>query len=194
MKFFTNLVRPSTCPLVYMLILLILISCNTTKQLHQDKTNITTETSTHETTVTNSQVISNTRVTITQDTSILLKGNEITIIANFNSLLIGDTSYASDNNMLLKTFYDSLTKTIKTQATSKAQTVSFKYHKITEKQELQTSTVTSTKQDQQKQRVLSVNKNKEITRSSLPWWLIVIMIVIVIVIIGLAVLKLKRYI
>lgn len=194
----TNLVHPSTCPLVYMLILSILLSCilsacTSTRQLHQDKTNITTETSSHETTVTNSQVISNTRVTETQDTSILLTCSELIISAKVNTLLSGDTILAADVNLLLKTFYDSLTKTIKTQARAKPKTVSFKYHKITERQELQTGTITSIKKEQQKQTVQTVNKDKKVTRSSLPWWLILIIIVAVIALIGWAVLKQKRY-
>jgi hypothetical protein len=65
--------------------------------------------------------------------------------------------FRGGDNLLLKTFYDSLTKTIKTQATAKSQIVSFKYQKITEKQELQTGTVTSTKQEQLKQSFQFVN-------------------------------------
>jgi hypothetical protein len=169
----------------------ILSSCNTTKQLHQVKTNITTETSTHETTITNSQTISTTKVIESQDTSVLVKGSELTSSANFNNLLSGDTIFATGENLLLKTFYDSLTKTIKTQATTPPHSVSFKYQKITEKNELQIGSVTSTKQYQQKQMVQSEKKDKEITRSSFPWWLIVIIIVVVIGIIGWAILKFK---
>jgi hypothetical protein len=172
----------------------ILSSCTSTKQLHQSKTNITTETSTQETTVTNSQILSNTRITETHDTSILLSGFELTTTANFNSLFSGDTIFATGENLLLKTFYDSLSKTIKTQATSKPQTVSFKYQKITERQELKTGIVTSTKQEQQQQSIQTVNKDKEFTRQSLPWWFIVFIIVAVIGIIGWVVLKLKRFI
>jgi hypothetical protein len=185
-------VHPSVCPLVHLLILLILTSCITTKQLHQGKTNITTESSTKETIVNNSQIISNTRVTESQDTSVLLKGSELFSSAKFNSLLSGDTIFASDANMILKTFYDSLSKTIKTQATISPKTVLFKYQKITLKQVLETGTITSTKLVQQKQSIQSVNKDKDIARSSLPWWLIVIIFVIVSATIGWVFLKLKH--
>lgn len=194
-NFFT--LRKSACQLFYLFILLILSSCmsscTTSRQLHQDKTSITTETSTHETTVTNSQMISNTRVTETQDTSVLLKSSELIISSKFNSLLAGDTIFAIGENLLLKTFYDSLTKTIKTQATTKPQTVSFKYQKITERQVLQTGSVISTKQEQYKQMVQSENKEKEINRSSLPWWVVFIIMVAFIAIILWGVLKFKHF-
>ena len=174
--------------------LLILESCTTTKQLHQDKTNITTETSTHETTVANSQVISNTKIIESQDTSVLIQGSELTSSATFNNLLSGDTIFSTGENLLLKTFYDSLSKTIRTQAIAKPQTVTFKYQKITEQQLIQTDNLTSTKQEDKKQIVQSVNKDKVVTRSSLPGWLIVVIILVFIGIIGWAVLKLKRFI
>jgi hypothetical protein len=185
-------VRLSARPLVYLLILLILASCSTTKQLHQDKTKITTETSTHETTVSNSQVISNTRVIESQDTSVLLKGSELTASANFNNLLAGDTIFATGENLLLKTFYDSLTKTIKTQATAKPREVSFKYNKITERQELQTGTTTATKEEQQKQTVQSEKKVKSISRSSLPTWLLILIIIIIVSLLFFLFLKFKH--
>lgn len=150
----TNLITHSTFSF-HFFFLFILSSCTTTKQLHQDKTNITTETSAQETTVSNSRVISITKIIESQDTSVLVKGSEVNSFANLNTILSGDTVFASGENLLLKTFYDSLTKTIKTQAIVKFQTVSFKYQKITEQQLIQTGNITSTKQEDKKQMVQS---------------------------------------
>ena len=172
----------------------ILSACTSTKQLTLDKSKITSENSSTERVVSNSQVISSTRVVESQDTSLVLEGHELYGSCKVSNLLSGDTIFSTDANLSLKTWYDSLSKTIQTRATANPQTVSFKYQKITEKQELQTGIVTSTKQEQQKQSIQSVNKDKQITRSSLPWWLIAILIVIVIGASVLAAMKLNHYI
>jgi len=56
-----------------------------------------------------------------------------------------------------------------------------------------TGSVTTNKQEQQKQMIQTENKDKKVQRNSLSWWLIGIMILIVIGILGWAILRFKRY-
>ena len=170
----------------------ILAACTSTKQLNRDKTKITSESSSSETIVSNSQVISSTRVVESQDTSLVLQGHELIGSGKVKNLLSGDTMFSTDASLTLKTWYDSLTKTIKTQATAKPREVPFKYNKITERQELQTGTTTSTKQEQQKQTVQTYKKEKTVSRSTLPIWLIIVIFITVLGVILFFVLKLKH--
>ena len=158
----------------------ILAACTSTKHLTLDNTKITSENSSTETVISNSQVISSTRVVESQDTSLVLQGHELFGSGKVKNLLSGDTIFSTVASLSLKTWYDSLSKTIRTQATAKPHEASFKYNKITESQVLQTGTTTSTKQEQQKQTVQSVKELKSVTRTSLPAWFVILIIIIIV--------------
>lgn len=168
-------------------------SCSTVKQLHQDKTEVKTEISSLEKTFTESQIVTTTKVTEKKDSILVLTGSELSVSAKFQDLLGGDTIYATGEDLSLKTFYDSLTRTIKTQAVVKSKSIPFQYQKVTETRQVATGTITTSKQEQQKQSILTENKDKHVERNSLPAWLIISGIILVVVVGGFLVMKLRRH-
>jgi len=169
------------------------MSCSVSKQLHQDKTTTKTEIATKENTVATSQVISVTKITEKADTSVLVPGAELSGVVSLRSLISGDTLYATNDGLSVKTFYDSLTKTVKSQARVNPKVVTVHINIVTEKQEIATGTVTTNKQETSKQYVQTENKDKQVERSSLPWWLIILGAIIILAGIAFSVLKFKRY-
>ena len=169
-------------------------SCSTVKQLHQDKTEVKTEISSLEKTFTESQIVTTTKVTEKKDSILVLPGSELSMSAKFLDLLGGDTIYAAGEDLSLKTFYDSLTKTIQTQAVVKSKSIPFQFQKVTETRQIATGTVTTSKQEQQKQMMRAENSDKSVQRSSFPVWLIILLIILFGGVVGFLILKFKRYI
>jgi hypothetical protein len=179
---------------ITILLMNLLMSCSVSKQLHQDKTTTQTQTTTNENTVASNQTVSTTKITETSDTNIVISGSELSVVAKFRDLLNGDTVFATGEGLSIKTFYDSLTKTVKSQARSDPKTVTFYVKKVTEKQEVATGTVTSNKQEIQKQTVKLDIRDKEVKRSGFPWWgYFVILFILACAAIGIF-LKVKKYI
>jgi hypothetical protein len=178
---------------IVLFLLCTITSCSSVKQLHQEKAEVKTEISSLEKTFTESQIVTTTKVTEKKDSILVLPGSELSVSAKFQDLLGGDTVYATGEDLFLKTFYDSLTRTIKTQAIVKSKSIPIQFEKTTETYQVATGTITTDKQEQQKQLIQTERNDKEVKRNSLPWWLIVIMIIIAFGIIGWALLKFKRY-
>ena len=125
-------------------------SCSSVKQLHHEKSEVKTEISSLEKTFTESQIVTTTKVTEKKDSILVLPGSELSMSAKFQDLLGGDTVYATGEDLSLKTFYDSLTRTIKTQAVVKSKSIPFQFQKVTETRQVATSTVTTSKKEEQK--------------------------------------------
>jgi len=168
-------------------------SCSTVKQLHQEKAEVKTEISSLEKTFTESQIVTTTKVTEKKDSILVLPGSELSMSAKFQDLLGGDTIYATGEDLSLKTFYDSLTRTIRTQAAVKSKTIPFQFQKVTETRQVATGTMTTSKQEQQKQMTRTENKDKKVQCYSFPSWLIILMIILFIGLIGFLVLKFKKF-
>jgi hypothetical protein len=73
--------------------------------------------------------------------------------AKFQDLFGGDTIYVTGEDLSLKTFYDSLTRAIKTQAVLKSKSIPFHFQKVTETRQVSIGSVTTSKQEQQKQMI-----------------------------------------
>jgi hypothetical protein len=168
-------------------------SCSTVKQLHQDKTEVNTEISSLEKTFTESQIVTVAKVTEKKDSILVLPGSELSVSAKFQDLLGGDTIYAAGEDLSLKTFYDSLTKTIKTQAVLKSKSIPFQFQKVTETRQVAIGTVTTSKEEQQKQMLRTENIDKKVQRHSFPAWLIILLIILFIGVIGFLVMKFRKY-
>jgi hypothetical protein len=168
-------------------------SCSTSRQIHQEKTLTQSEISSKENTVSESQIFSVTKIIESKDTILLLPASQLTMSAKFQDLLGGDTIYATGNDLSLKTFYDSLTRTIKTQAVVKSKSIPFQFQKVTETRQVATGTVTSSKKERQKQMILIENKDKHVERKSFPAWLIILGIILVVGVGGFLVMKFRRY-
>ena len=133
----------------YLVLSFFFFSCSTSKQIHQEKTLTRSEISSKENTVSESQIFSTTKIIETMDSILVFPASQLTMSAKFQDLLGGDTIYATGEDLSLKTFYDSLTRTIKTQATIKAKSIPFQFQKVIETRQLATGTVTTNKPEQQ---------------------------------------------
>jgi hypothetical protein len=180
--------------ILILLWVLSLQSCSVSKQLHQDKSKKETEITYVENTVAQSHVISDTKITENKDTNLVIPASELSVAAKLVTLLAGDTVYSTGNDLTIKTFYDSITKTIKSQATIEQKVIPFKYQKVTQKHEVSNGTVTTDKEEQIKQTLKTENIDKDVKRSSFPWWGYLILVLIVVISSILLFLKIKRYI
>ena len=179
---------------VFLLIgILILSSCSSVKQIHRETSVINSEISSKEKTITKSQIVTNTKVTEKKDSILVLPGSELSMATIFSDLLGGDTVYATGEDLSIKTFYDSLTKTIKTQATVNPRTIHISIDKTTETNQVATGTMITDKQEQTKQTIITEKIAKQVHRSAFPAWLIILMIILFIGVIGFVILKLKKY-
>ena len=176
-----------------LLLVLGFTSCSTVKQLHQDKTEVKTEISSLEKTFTESQIVTTTKVTEKKDSILVLPGSELSMATIYSDLLGGDTVYAIGEDLSIKTFYDSLTKTIKTQATVNPRAIHIAIDKTTETSQVATGSVITDKEEQKKETVLTEKIDKQVQHSAFPAWLIFLLIILFISVIGFLILKFRRY-
>jgi hypothetical protein len=177
---------------IFFFFLLAFTSCSTAKQLHQEKSIATSENSSLENTVSESQIFSVTKIVESKDTILLFPGSRLTVSAIFEELLEGDTIYATGDDLSLKTFYDSLTKTINTQATVMPKSIPVQFQKVTETRQVASGTVTTKKQEQHKQTLRTENKDRQVQRNSFPAWGILLLVITFFGLIGFLILKFRK--
>ena len=168
-------------------------ACSTVKQIHREKSETKSEISTSENMTTESQIVTTIKITEKKDSILVFSGSELSVSAKFQDLLGGDTIYATGEELSLKTFYDSLSKTIKTQAIVNPRTIHINIDKTTEINQVATGSVTTNKQTQQKQTIQTETRDKRVQRNSFPTWVILLVIILVIGLIVFLILKFRRY-
>ena len=176
-----------------LLVILLFYSCSSVKQIQKDKSVTNSEISSKEKTVTESQIVTNSKVTEKKDSILVLPGSELSMATIYSDLLGGDTVYAIGEDLSIKTFYDSLTKTIKTQATVNPRTIHISIDKTTETSQVATGSVITDKEEQKKETVLTEKIDKQVQHSAFPAWLIFLLIILFISVIGFLILKFRRY-
>ena len=154
-------------------------SCSTVKQLHQERSVSNSEISSKEKTVTESQIVTRTKVKEKKDSILVLPGSELSMATIFSDLIGGDTVYATGEDLSIKTFYDSLTKTIKTQATVNPRKVHIAIDKTTETNQVATGSVITDKEQEIKTITKTEKLVKDVTRKMLPAWIIILIIMVI---------------
>ena len=172
---------------------IILFSCSSVKQIHRDKSVSNSEISSKEKTVTESQIVTSTKVTEKKDSILVLPGSELSVATIYSDLLGGDTVYATGEDLSIKTFYDSLTKTIKTQVNVNPKKIHIAIDKTTKTNQVVTGSVITDKEEQKKQTIVSEKTDKQVQRNSLPWWLIIAGLILIIGAVGFLILKFTKY-
>ena len=172
---------------------LVLFSCSSVKQIHRETSVSNSEISSKEKTVTESQIVTSTKVTEKKDSILVLPGSELSMATIFSDLLGGDTVYANGGDLSIMTFYDSLTRTIKTRATVNPKSIHIAIDRTTETNQVATGTVITDKEEHKKQTVINENIDKQVQRSAFPAWIIILMIILFIGVIGFVILKVKKY-
>ena len=176
-----------------LLVVMILYSCSSVKQIHRETSVSNSEISSKEKTVTESHCVTSTKVTEKKDSILVLPGSELSMATIFSDLLGGDTVYAIGGDLSIRTFYDSLTKTIKTQANVNPRKIHIAIDKTTETSQVATGSVITNKEEQKTETVLTEKIDKQVQRSAFPAWLIILMIILFIGVIGFVILKVKKY-
>jgi|GEM_PF-4800956 len=188
---------------LYFLLILIWFwpACTTQKHVRKDKASEKQETITEQKTETTSQVTTNTdtrivsiTTTIEQlDTTILVPGSTIYGIKLLADLLAGNTLKVESDDQVMEVFWDSLSNTIKAQATDKPKTVPVTFSRTIEKKEL-VSTKTQKqeniatvdeKQSAERSEAVSESRDMEVKRTYWPIWVggTVVFVVVVVLLI-----------
>lgn len=187
---------------VIIAVLIILSGCTTSKGVHQERNrekverNLqeTIDTKSQATTKTDTRSVSDTRIFEEFDTTIRKLPSEIAGYKPLNDFLKGERIKSETGDMTLETYYDSITGTIRSQAIIKEQNITIKAKRITERHEVsaqqqsksENSGTSLTRKDQLSKQSDTEKKDKDVTRTGFPAWLIIAIIFAVIV--GVAVL------
>jgi cytoskeletal protein RodZ len=190
------------CAWFWLIALFLLTNCTTSKQVSKSREQENVEQKSSENLSTRSQATTqmdtrtrtDTRVTEEFDTLAKRPGSKISGIAPIGDLFSGIPMRSETEDMILETFYDSLTRTIHTQATAKEKDVRVRGKRTSERTEMtqqnqtkqETSQSVSEKKAQLSKQTDAEKISKQVSRSGIPAWLIVMAVLAVIV--GVAVL------
>lgn len=190
---------------VYFLLILIWFwpACTTFKKVQKDKSVEKQEVKTDQKTETNKQVttnkdthtVSETTTTEKVDTSVTIPGSTLFGVKLLADILAGNDLKVESENQVLEVFWDSLSNTIKAQATDKTRIVPVRFNRETKKKEFETTKTQShentatvdEKQSAKRREVTHESKDVEVKRTYWPFWVggaVVLAIIIVILVWG----------
>lgn len=190
-------------------VMIMFSGCTTSKNIQKQKTQERTDrtldedinTSSNATTKTDTRNEINTRIVEEFTDTIHRSQSEISASLQLQEILRGTILTTENTDMILITFYDSVMKVIRSQATSKAQDIPVTGKRTIDRNEIidqtqqknETSGSSVIRKDQISKQYDSEIVNKEVTRSGLPAWLIILFVIAAIVGVAILLWRLKLF-